>query len=98
MTDRVRVDIDLLEQVAGLLISGLREREGHQALLDYDSFWSVPADQAHDLYKEPTELSVGQITECMEWLRNVANNPESAIDYHLVWLGDVLRALGQRGA
>jgi hypothetical protein len=31
----------------------------------------------------------------MEWLTALAENPERALTYHLVWLADVLRAVGQ---
>lgn len=95
MAGQIPIDIGLLEQAAALLIGHLREQAGPEALLDHDYYWSVPSTQEHNVYEMPTDLTVGQITECLEWLGAVVREPESALAYHLVYLGDVLRAVGQ---
>jgi hypothetical protein len=95
MTEHIHIDVDLLERASAVLIQYLREQAGIEVLLDHDYYWSVPATQLHDIYQAPTDLTIGQISECMEWLGAVVKDPESALAYHLVWLGDVLRAVGQ---
>lgn len=95
MDEQVKVSIDLLERVFPILIRHLRELEGGEVHLDYDPYWSLPLDQVCDVYQTPTDLDVGQITECIEWLTALSEDPERALAYHLVWLADVLRAMGQ---
>jgi hypothetical protein len=95
MAERIQIDVDLLERASALLIRHLREKSGAELLLDHDYYWSVPAPEVSDVYHEPTALTVGQITECMEWLGAVVEDPERALAYQLVWLGDALRAVGQ---
>ena len=94
MAEPLTVDIDLLERVFPILIAHLRELEGDQVQLDHDYYWSMSGEQLHDVYNAPVDIGIGQITECVDWLSGLAEKPELALSYHLVWLGDVLRAIG----
>jgi hypothetical protein len=95
MAQHIHIDVDLLERASALLIRHLKEQAGAEVLLDHDYYWSVPATQVYDVYQAPKDLTIGQITECMEWLGAVVEDPERALVYHLVWLADVLRAVGE---
>jgi len=95
MAETIKVDIELLEQVFPILMRHLREFGDAEVLLDRDYYWSIPADQIYDVEKPPANLDIGQISECLDWLSALADDPERALTYHLVWLGDVLRAVGQ---
>ncbi len=95
MDTNVSVDLDVLERAFPILIKHLREVTGNNVSLSSDHYWSGPAEYAHDMNVEPAELSVGQVSECMEWLTALAEDPEHALTYHLVWFADVLRAVGQ---
>lgn len=95
MNEQIHIDVELLEQVSTILFTYLREHQGAEVLLDHDYYWSVPATQVADMYHAPTGLTVGQLSECIESLHGITEDPESALAYHLVWLGDVLRAVGQ---
>ncbi len=94
MTDQIRISIELLERVYPILISHLREIEGEEVSLEDDYFWSIPRDQIGAVESSPTDLNIGQISECLEWLSGIEENSEGALTYHLVWLADVLRAIG----
>jgi hypothetical protein len=59
-------------------------------------FWSIPPAELYDNYDPPRELTVGQLTESLANLRSVAADPDNAISYALVWLGDILRATGHK--
>jgi len=95
MPEPIHIDVDLLQRASIVLFEHLKEQTGPEVLLDYDYYWSVPSDQLHDVSQEPANLTIGQLTECMEWLLKVVEQPDKALAYHLVWLGDVLKAVGQ---
>lgn len=95
MSDRVTVNLDILEKAFPMLMEHLKQAVGNEVNLDVDYYWSVRAPEAHDMTEMPAELSVGQVSECMEWLTALTENPEHALTYHLVWFADVLRVLGQ---
>ncbi|MBF6469884.1 hypothetical protein IU427_32695 [Nocardia beijingensis] len=62
--------------------------------VDKDYFWSVPTDELYDNYDQPTSLTRGQVSDSWQYLRDLLADEEYALGYHLVWLADVLRALG----
>jgi len=91
-----RVDLDLLEVTFSLLLARLRDAGGSTVRLDRDYYWSIPDDEVFDLSSPPENLGIGQVTECLDWLAALRVNQEKALPYHLVNLGDVLRAIGAR--
>ncbi|MCK2029465.1 hypothetical protein KZC54_06945 [Microbacterium sp. KSW4-6] len=60
-----------------------------------DYFWSIPADQLYDVTAAPSGLTIGQLSESFDNIRELDTSPDRAISYGLVWLSDLLRAIGQ---
>lgn len=97
MTDHpTRFTTQELREVFDVLIRHVEERHGSTIEVDADYFWSIPPDEIYNVYDQPTELTIGQLTESLDNIRSVAADPEHAISYALVWLGDVLRATGHK--
>jgi hypothetical protein len=96
MPEYIRVDLDLLEEAFSLLIARLRASGGSTFMLDRDYYWSIPHDVVFDVDSAPENLTIGQIAECLDWLKALQADRERALPYHLVWLGDVLHAIGFR--
>ncbi|SEC45045.1 hypothetical protein SAMN04489745_2901 [Arthrobacter woluwensis] len=91
-----RIDKSLLNEAFQILIEHVSD--GSQSVdIDGDYFWSVPPSVQEDMNSDP-ELTVGQYSECLEHLESVVEDPENAVGYALVWLADVLRAVGAREA
>ncbi|WP_439383996.1 hypothetical protein [Amycolatopsis lexingtonensis] len=63
---------------------------------DRDLFWELLPEQRYDLGHEPSEHTIGQLSESWAQLVAMADDPDRAVGYGLVWLADVLRALGQQ--
>ncbi|MFC8039445.1 hypothetical protein ACFUOZ_08835 [Paenarthrobacter sp. NPDC057355] len=85
-----------LREVFDVLMRHVEERHGSTIDVGVDYFWSIPPDAIYDVYDQPTELTIGQLTESLDNIRRVAADPDRAISYALVWLGDVLRATGHK--
>ncbi|MEV0363432.1 hypothetical protein ACIBEK_21450 [Nocardia fusca] len=62
----------------------------------WDYFWSIPADSLYDVDNSPADLTIGQLSESWQNVRDLLAEPDDVIGYHLVWLSDVLRAIGHR--
>ncbi|MEV4430149.1 hypothetical protein ACN9M0_34290 [Streptomyces sp. R-07] len=60
-----------------------------------DYFWSVRATNSTTSPNEPRTITIGQLSESWEHLEDLVANPDRAVGHHLVWLADVLRAIGQ---
>ncbi|WP_145909024.1 hypothetical protein [Kitasatospora viridis] len=65
-----------------------------EVALDKDYFWSVPAAARYDVTAEPGELTIGQVSESWAHIKNLLADQDRAVGHHLVWLADVLRAIG----
>ncbi|MEV6071610.1 hypothetical protein AB0L82_34145 [Nocardia sp. NPDC052001] len=63
--------------------------------LDQDYFWSIPREELYDPTSVPTNLTLGQLSWSWQHMTDLLADPDQAIGYHLVWLSEVLRAIGQ---
>jgi hypothetical protein len=90
------VEIDRLKATFLILLDHLRESRGEVIDFDVDYFWSVPPESLYDPDTTPGGLTMGQLSESWENLESIRTNPDGAINYGLVWLADVLRALGHQ--
>ncbi|WP_167151225.1 hypothetical protein [Streptomyces sp. MBT27] len=89
----VEIQIDKLKSVFDLLAE--RIRAGEQTLeINKEAFWSVPSDQAYEIYNEPRDLTVGMISESWGHLEDMLSDPDRVVGYGFVWLAEVLRAIG----
>lgn len=95
MSKQVEVTVDALRQASAVLLNHVEEVSGSTVKLDFDLFWSISPDQRNNMHLQPTEFTIGQISESLENLRHVVDDPSEAISYALVWLADALRAVGE---
>lgn len=88
------VDLKVTAEAFSLLMDTLRGLAGDHVDLDADYYWAVDPAEALRPYEHPESIGIGQLSDCMAELRSITGDPQKALTYHLVWLGDVLRALG----
>jgi hypothetical protein len=89
------VPVATLRRAADVLLEHLEELEGPVVSLDNDYFWAIPPEQLYDVMHQPSELTIGQLTECLEHLDALITDPTQATSYALVWFADLARAVGQ---
>lgn len=88
------VTTDQLRAAMAALLDHVDVVNGPVVRFEHDYFWSVPADAAYDMKARPAELTIGQLSESIENLEATVGDPERVLAFGLVWLGDVLRAVG----
>ncbi|MFJ1753285.1 hypothetical protein [Kitasatospora sp. NPDC088134] len=92
----LHVSLVELRRSFDLLLSHVEAATGGDFVaLDKDYFWSVPSSELYDVAQEPSDLTIGQLSESWQHLTNVVADRDRAVGHHLVWLADVLRAIGQ---
>ncbi len=94
MTEPLKITLEEVRQIALLLLKHVEETAGATVELDKDMFWSVPSPELYDVYATP-ELTVGQLSESWASLQAMDSGEGPSVSYGLVWLADVLRAIGQ---
>ncbi|MFF3354937.1 hypothetical protein ACFYWN_20300 [Streptomyces sp. NPDC002917] len=48
----------------------------------------------YDVYNEPRTITIGQLSESWQHLEGLLTDEDRAVGCHLVWLADVIRAIG----
>lgn len=92
----MKVCIAELREVANLLFDHL-ERSGHAEIeLESDYYWSIPTEQLYSVYEEPTDLTIGQLSDDQRELANIRAGAKPPLAYALVWLSSLLRYVGAR--
>lgn len=95
MGQQVQISVEVLRNAADRLLSHLQAVEGPVISFDRDMFWAIPAEQRNNVYAEPTDFTVGQLTESLQNLEPIVEGSSPASSYALVWLADLLRAAGE---
>jgi hypothetical protein len=94
MPEPLALDLRLMRAALETLLAHVERIAGTRIEVDHDYFWSVPPDELYDMGAPPSELTIGQLSECLDNLRGIAEDPEKAVAYGLVWAAEVLRAVG----
>jgi hypothetical protein len=90
-----QITVAELKTVANILLSHL-ERHGIERIEIADDFyWDVPATKRYDQYDEPKQHDVGQLSDDVQELKRLVNGDAPAIGHGLVWLGAVMRRIGE---
>ena len=59
----VRIPVDELRRVFELLVAHAAGKSATELPVDRDYFWSIPNPERYDVYNEPSELTIGQVSE-----------------------------------
>lgn len=94
--DSATLAVETLRQVVNRALDHVRDVKSDQVELEKDYFWSIPTEELYDVYSRPENLTVGQVTESWENLRSLLARGDAVPGYALVWIADVLRALGNQ--
>jgi hypothetical protein len=95
MNDHISVPIETLRTAVTILLNHLQEIEGPEVRLDRDYFWAISPDQIYDVYNDPHDFTVGQLSECLHNLESIVADPSKTTVFALVWLGEISKAVGQ---
>ena len=88
------VQVDELRNFAALLLDHLEEHSGASIELDHDYYCNIPSDERYQVYEKPENLDIGQLADDLERLRALATDSDLVIGHALMWLGELLRAIG----
>ena len=92
--DPLQVPVDELRKVLDLLLRHVSDQAGSPLEVSHDYFWSVPPGELNNVYEQPSELTVGQVSESWANLVGMLEDDSKIVGYGLVWLSDVLRTIG----
>ncbi|MFI5831456.1 hypothetical protein ACIA6C_30095 [Streptomyces sp. NPDC051578] len=94
-SEPLRIPLDQLRTAFELALQHIEASAGSAVALEHDYFWSIPGDELYDVPNEPKTITIGQLSESWQHLEDLLADPNRAVGHHLVWLADVLHAIGQ---
>lgn len=95
MADQGEIPVQTLRHAADLLLLHLEMVEGPVVAIDKAYFWEIPAEQRTNVYVEPHDFTVGQLTQSLENIDRIVQGSSAITSYALVWLADVRRAAAE---
>jgi hypothetical protein len=90
----LRVTASDLESALRIIIARVVERRGEVLSIPHDYFWAIPVESLYDVYSPPKDFTIGQLSESITSVEAIVSGLHEPIGYDLVWLADVLRAIG----
>ncbi len=88
----MNVNVSDLKCAANLLFQHL-EATGHTQLsFNIDYYWSIPTEHVYNVYEEPHDLTIGQISDDLSELMRIVEGDSEPNVYALAWLASILRA------
>lgn len=94
MTDQPLMSWSELREICNRVIDGLVAQRGDLIDLRLDHYWSMTSEARYDLEREPTQFTVGQLSDDLDNLRRILAD-EFVLSRALVWLGNLLQGLGE---
>lgn len=95
----IELDLATLRSLIGAIVDAIEIRYGDQITLHDEPYWSIPAEQRTDVYSNPRDLTIGQLSDSIRNLENLRDEPAGfAPAVHLADLAEVLRSIANAAA
>ena len=90
----MEVTIKQLREAFEKLAVHLEQQGKKSVAISFDFYWSIPKVQLYDNYDQPTQLTMGQLSDDLLELQRIASGESPTISYGYVWLSTILKAIG----
>jgi hypothetical protein len=93
----VQINIDEIEKAVLELFNELRNQKGNIIEIEpVDFYWSINSNELYNPYENPTELTLGLISDDLEEMKNIANKKTEPVSYDFVKLSSILTMIGNK--
>lgn len=92
------IDLRTLKQAVNSLLDHLMEDlrlEGVRIDDACDFYWDCPAPEIFDSSAKPTDLTVGRLSDDMDFIRSVRRGQGADVSYNLVHVAPLLRYIAE---
>ena len=91
----MKVSTEELREFLEVILKRLEDRGKQEIHIEADFYWHVPQEAWNDPYVEPKDLTLGQLSDDIAELRRITSGASDPLVYAAVWLGAILRAVGE---
>ncbi|TQL01099.1 hypothetical protein [Cellulomonas sp. SLBN-39] len=89
------IDLQTLRTAIAVALDACEKQLGPRVRVNTDYYWHLPVDAAFDMTKEPSELTVGQLSDDLDDISVASGRPGTA-GHDLAHAIGILRALESR--
>jgi hypothetical protein len=90
-----QIPLEQLRAAADALFSHLEDKGIDLVTISEDYYWDVPMAIRYDRYEEPSEHTIGQLSDDINELNRMLAGTRPTVGYGLVWLAAILRRIGE---
>ena len=89
----MEIKLSDIKKAIEMLLASLDE-EGKDAIeLEVDYFWEIDLNDIYNPYVEPTDLTLGQLSDNWKFLQLLLKGERGVISYDFNWMAEILRAI-----
>lgn len=92
----MRIELDDLVRALNVVVQHIKEQHQGSVEISEDYYWEIDPAQLYDPTKDPSQFSLGQLSDDWQRLGQIITGEAPPIGYALVWLSSILRAVGQK--
>jgi len=93
----LQINIDEIEKAMLQLFKELRIQKGNIIELEpVDYYWAIDSKELYNPYDNPSDLSLGQITDDLLEMKKIADKKSEPISYDFVKLSSILTMIGHK--
>jgi hypothetical protein len=93
--DEMIIDTANLRRCFEALVNHLEETGQAAVEVPWDFYWEASRDDLYNPYAQPTNLTLGQLSDDWSEMLKIADGEMPPVGYALVWLSSILRAAGE---
>lgn len=93
----LQINLNEIEKAMSVLLHDLREAQGEVIEIEpIDYYWAIPREELYNPYEEPTDLTLGQLTDDLEEMKKLAEGTSEPVSLDLVKMSAILAMLGHK--
>ncbi len=92
----MKITVAELQEITDRLFAHLRDTEREEVEIPEDYYWMIPQGDVYDPTRDPTDLTIGQLSDDWTELIAILREDRPAIGYGFVWLSAILRIVGEK--
>ncbi len=92
----IRIELDELTRALELILQHVKASQTGPVEIAEDYYWEIDQAQLYDPTNDPSSFSIGQLSDDWTRIEQLLKGEAQPIGYALVWLGNILRAVGQK--
>ena len=92
----MNIEIARLRRIADQLLTYLEETGRSELEISEDFYWLVEEGEVYNPSRDPSDLTMGQLSDDWSELEAILDGKNPPIGYALVWLSAILRIVGEK--